>query len=195
MPTPNGLITKCGDPGRARRGDRRFRSCRIQLPRAAATETLDLRTGVQLWRLPGDVIDATPETALLGGERAPLREVRMADGRTIWSRPAGGAVSWAVAGRGQPSARVVAAGADGRVIADLGDGTPVWDYEHTAPLYYLRPVELAGLAVEVSRIHLQTGRLDPRGLLSQVGYPGCTADNDKLICGTTNGKLTITHVA
>jgi len=301
---------------------------------AAAVETLDLRTGLQLWLLPGDVIDATPETALLGGEQAPLRQVRMADGGTIWSRPAGGAVSWAVAGLGHPSARVVAAGADGRlqvlrladgapvlqgrlpsgrdlpvpgglsteagvvyvnltetdravvtaydlntlaprwrfaqassdalptgpaanacgvvicfrdgtgtvgldpasgavrwraggwidvvptsdrrrllasspdhashalidsadgrVAADLGVGTPVWDYEHTTPVYYLRAVEPAGLGVEVSRIHLATGQLEARGLLTQVGYPGCTADNDTLICGTTNGNLTITDVA
>ncbi|MFF5291070.1 outer membrane protein assembly factor BamB family protein [Paractinoplanes globisporus] len=300
---------------------------------APATETLDVRTGSLLWWLTGDVIDATPETVLLGGEHAPLRQVRMADGGTIWSRPAGGAVSWAVAGRGQPSARVVAAGADGRVtvlhladgapmrqarlpdgrdlpvpgglstqdgivyinltetdramvvaydldtlalrwrfaqassfvlptrpaanacgivicfrdgtstlgldpgngtvrwraggwidvvptsdrrrlladspdhashalidsrdgrvVADLGAGTPVWDYRHAEPVYYLRAVDPAGSGFEVSRIHLRTGELEPRGLLSHVGYPGCTADNDTVICGTTSGKLSITDV-
>lgn len=301
---------------------------------AAATETLDLRTGSQLWRLPGDVIDATPQTALLGGEQAPLRQVRMADGGTIWSRPPGGAVSWAVTGRGQPPARVVAAGADGRIrvlrlvdgapvrqgrlpngrdllvagglsteagvlyvnltetdravvaaydldtlafrwryaqassdalptapaaivcgvvicfrdgtstvgldpgsgavrwraggwidvvptsdrrrllagspdhashalidsadgriVADLGVGTPVWNHDHATPVYYLRDMEPAGSAVEVSRIDLRTGRLEFRGLLSHVGYPGCVAGNETVICGTTNGKLTITGVA
>jgi outer membrane protein assembly factor BamB len=298
-----------------------------------ATETLDLRRGGLRWRLPGDVIEATPEAVVLGGVDVALRRVRMADGATIWSRPADGLASWTVAGQDQPTARLVEAGvdgrvrtlrltdgapelqgrlpngryvpmsggliaaagivyvnlveqdramvtaydlntlalrwqfartspkgsptgpaardcgivlcfrdgartvgldtgtgavrwhtagwidmaptsdrrrllatspdhaahalidsADGRVTADLGAGTPVWDYRHSAPLYYLTAVEPAGSGFEVSRINLRTGRLEPRGVLSGVDQSGCTANDGKLICRTTNDRLTITRV-
>jgi hypothetical protein len=84
--------------------------------------------------------------------------------------------------------------ADGRVTADLGAGTPVWGYQHSALLYYLTAVEPAGSGFEVSRIHLRTGRLESRVVPSGVGRSGCTAGDGKLICRTTTGRLTVTEV-
>ena len=94
---------------------------------ARATEALDVSRGALRWRLPGDVIDATPETALLGGADVTLRLVRMADGTTVWSQPADGLASWTVAGTDRSPARIVVAGADGQVrILRPADGATQW---------------------------------------------------------------------
>ncbi|MET3430496.1 outer membrane protein assembly factor BamB [Actinoplanes tereljensis] len=298
----------------------------------AATVALDLRTGEQLWRVAGDLIDATPETALLAGPDATVRRVRMADGATIWSRPVDGAASWTITGHDLRWGRIVAARADGlvrtlrlvdgiplvqrrlpndldvsagnvgtvagvvyvnrmetdravvtgydlgtldprwrfaqassdalpegpaartcgvvicfrdgtstvgldpgsatvrwrvagwvdatrtadrsrlladspdrewhalidsatgRIVAELGAGTAVWNYEHSTPTYYLRVLGSAEPGVLASRLNLQTGRLEPRGVLGEVGFPGCIAVGDHLICGTTDGHLAVTDL-
>lgn len=82
---------------------------------AGDTMALDLRTGAQLWRLPGDVVYATAKTVLLAGQGTTARQARMADGATIWSRPVAGAVSWTVADYDRWSALVIAAAADGPI--------------------------------------------------------------------------------
>jgi outer membrane protein assembly factor BamB len=297
----------------------------------AGTVALDPRTGVELWRLPGDVVSATPETALLTQPDRTLILVRMADGSRIWSRPIAGDESWAVVGperqrivaatpdgrlqvlrlsdgallaqsRGEidsgvpfrtglfaesgrlfvnrmetdravvtaydldtlqqrwryaqsatdeivtgPAARacgvvlcfadgtgtvglepatgtirwratgfvdavpvtglnrMLADGGDrgryalidtatGAVVVSLGAGTTVRDAVRSVPAYYLRPVAPDGRRVAVGRIDLVTGGLQLRGLADAVGPQGCTAVADTLICGTRDGRLTVTDV-
>ncbi|GAA3923461.1 outer membrane protein assembly factor BamB family protein [Actinoplanes auranticolor] len=295
------------------------------------TVALDPRTGAEMWRLPGDVVSATPETALLRQPDRALSLVRMADGSRIWSRAIEGDESWAVVGPerqrivaatpdgrvqvlrlsdgallsqgrvdngsgvpvpnglvaesgllfvnrmetdravvtaydldtlqqrwryGQsatdeivtgPAARacgVVLCFADGtatvglnpgtgtvrwraagfvdavpvtgqnRVLADNGDqgryalidaatgtvvvslgvGTAVRDAVRSVPAYYLRPVAPDGRRVAAGRIDLTTGGLQLRGIVEAVGPQGCTAVADNLICGTNDGRLTVTDV-
>jgi outer membrane protein assembly factor BamB len=89
----------------------------------ATTAALDPRTGSQLWRLSGDVLETTSQAALVAGTDATVREVRMADGGTIWSRPAGAVVAWAVADHALRSARLVSVTAGGQVrTVRLADG-------------------------------------------------------------------------
>jgi len=298
---------------------------------ARATEALDVSRGALRWRLPGDVIDATPETALLGGADVTLRLVRMADGTTVWSQPADGLASWTVAGTDRSPARIVVAGADGQVrilrpadgatqwqgylpggryvpfsggliaaagvvyvsqmgtggdavtaydldppaprwrfagaperppagpvatacgvvicfrdgagtvgldpgtgavrwradgwtdpaptsdrrrllatsadgathaLLDSADGrvvaivtgTLIWDYDRSAPLYTLTPVEPAGSGFEVSRIRLGTGRLESRAVLSGIASRACAANGRELICRTVDDHVTVTDV-
>jgi outer membrane protein assembly factor BamB len=293
-----------------------------------ATVALDRRTGAEMWRLPGDVVHATPETALLAGPDATMRQVRIADGAEIWSRPLGHAVSWTILGPEPRSVRIVIAAPDGRVqvlrlsdgallshgrlptsvgvpvkedagvlyvnrmetnravaaaydldtltmrwrfaqgasddvpamaaracgivlcfhdgvstvgldldsgaarwraggwidpvpvagenrlladsfdhawhalidsvtgriVAELGAGTPVWDSTGSVPTYYLRAVAPSGRRVAVSRINLRTGELQVRGMVGAVGFPGCTAVGVTLVCGTADGRLAVTAV-
>ncbi|AGZ40818.1 outer membrane protein assembly factor BamB family protein [Actinoplanes friuliensis] len=85
------------------------------------TVALDPRTGAEKWRLPGDIVSATPETALLRQPDRTLSLVRMADGRPIWSRAIEGDESWAVVGPQRQ--RIVAATPDGRLqVLRLSDG-------------------------------------------------------------------------
>jgi outer membrane protein assembly factor BamB len=295
------------------------------------TVALDPRTGAEMWRLPGDIVSATPETALLTQPDRTLVLARMADGSRIWSRPIEGDESWAVIGPERqrivavtpdgrlqvlrlsdgallsqshaengsgvpfrtgllaesgllfvnrmetdravvtaydlgtlrqrwryaqsatdeivtgPAARacgVVLCFADGtgtvgldpgtgtirwraagfvdaapvagqnRMLADSGDGgryalldtatgtvvvslgagIAVRDAVRFVPAYYLRPVAPDGRRVAVSRIDLATGGLQLRGMVEAVGPQGCTAVADTLICGTKDGRLTVTDV-
>jgi outer membrane protein assembly factor BamB len=295
------------------------------------TVALDPRTGAEMWRLPGDIVAATPETALLTQPDRTLNLVRMADGARIWSRAIEGDESWAVVGPERqrivaatpdgrlrvlrlsdgallsegrvengtgvpvrnglvaesgrlfvnrmetdravvtaydldtlrqrwryaqsatdeivtgPAARacgivlcfadgsatvgldrdtgtvrwraagfvdavpvtgqnrVLAAGADhggsalidtatGTVVVSLGAGTSVRDAVRSVPAYYLRPVAPDGRRVAADRIDLATGGLQLRGIIEAVGPQGCTAVADTLICGTRDGRLTVTDV-
>jgi outer membrane protein assembly factor BamB len=98
----------------------------IELPDGvtAATVALDVRTGAELWRLPGDVVHSSPDSALLVTPGTTVRQVRISDGAVLWSRTVAGAQSWTVAGPEPRSARIVALTADGRVeVIRLADGT------------------------------------------------------------------------
>ncbi len=85
------------------------------------TVALDPRTGAEMWRLPGDVVHATPGTALLTHPDRTVSLVRMTDGGRIWSRAIEGDESWAVVGPQRQ--RIVAAAPDGRLqVLRLSDG-------------------------------------------------------------------------
>jgi outer membrane protein assembly factor BamB len=293
-----------------------------------ATVALDVLTGAEMWRLPGDVVHSTPETALLAEPGATVRQVRIADGAVLWTRTVPGAESWAVAGREQRSARIVAVSADGRVevlrladgsrtsagrvpisatgraddglgadagvlylsrsagghatvtaydldtlnprwrisgdyadgtahacgvvmcldegtaitgldpatgevvwrapgwtnatavagenrlvadrrtdrthglldsttgalVADLGAGLPIWDYTGSRPTVLLRDTVSPSGRTAVSRVDPRTGELQPRGTIDGVGFPGCGAVGDRLVCGTADGRLAVTAV-
>lgn len=295
------------------------------------TVALDPRTGAEMWRRPGDIVSATPGTALLRQPDRTLILVRMADGSRIWSRAIEGDESWAVVGPERQ--RIVAATPDGRirvlrlsdgallsegrvengsgapvrngvvaesgllfvnrmeadravvtaydldtlrerwryaqsatdeivtgpaaracgivlcfadgtatvgldpdtgtarwraagfvdavpvtgqnrvlarrgdlggyalidtatgtVVLSLGTGTAVRDALRSVPGYYLRPVAPDGRRVAAGRIDLATGGLQLRGIVEAAGPQGCTAVTDTLICGTTDGRLTVTDV-
>ncbi|MFI7545062.1 PQQ-binding-like beta-propeller repeat protein [Actinoplanes sp. NPDC049599] len=295
------------------------------------TAALDPRTGAEMWRLPGDVVSATPGTALLTQPDRTLSMVRMADGGRIWSRAIEGDESWAVVGPERQ--RIVAATPDGRlqmlrlsdgallsqghvdnnsgvpvrnglvvesgllfvnrletdravvtaydldtlrqrwryaqsatdkivtgpaaracgvvlcftdgsatvgldpgtgtvrwraagfvdavpvtgqnralvdsadhgryalidtvtgtVMVSLGAGTAVRDAIRSVPAYYLRPIPPDGSRVTAGRIDLATGGLQWRGIVDAVGPQGCTAVAETLICGTEDGRLTVTDV-
>jgi outer membrane protein assembly factor BamB len=295
------------------------------------TAALDPRTGAEMWRLPGDVVSATPGTALLTQPDRTLSMVRMADGGRIWSRAIEGDESWAVVGPERQ--RIVAATPDGRlqmlrlsdgallsqghvdnnsgvpvrnglvvesgllfvnrletdravvtaydldtlrqrwryaqsatdkivtgpaaracgvvlcftdgsatvgldpgtgtvrwraagfvdavpvtgqnralvdsadhgryalidtvtgtVMVSLGAGTAVRDAIRSVPAYYLRPIPPDGRRVTAGRIDLATGGLQWRGIVDAVGPQGCTAVAETLICGTEDGRLTVTDV-
>ncbi|GIE47007.1 hypothetical protein Ani05nite_05410 [Amorphoplanes nipponensis] len=295
------------------------------------TAALDPRTGAEMWRLPGDIVFATPGTALLAQPDRTLVLVRMADGGRIWSRAIEGDESWAVVGPERQ--RIVAATPDGRlrvlrlsdgavlsqgrvdngsgvpvrnglvaesgrlfvnrleadravvtaydldtlrqrwrygqsatdeivtgpaaracgvvlcfadgtttvgldpgtgtvrwraaglvnavpvtgqnrvladsgdtgssalidpttgtVVASLGAGTAVRDAVRAVPAYYLRPAAPDGRRVAAGRIDLATGGWQLRGIIGAVGPQGCTAVADTLVCGTKDGRLTVTDV-
>jgi hypothetical protein len=79
-------------------------------------------------------------------------------------------------------------------VLSLGAGTAVRNAGGSVPGYYLRPVAPDGRRVAADRIDLATGGLQLRGIVEAVGPQGCTAVADTLICGTKDGRLTVTDV-
>ncbi|GAA3905527.1 outer membrane protein assembly factor BamB family protein [Actinoplanes auranticolor] len=97
------------------------------------TAAVDTATGRQLWRQPGELIHAVGDRALLtqwnkaGDKVTTFRTVRLRDGRTIWSRPAGDIETWTTeTGPGTTAERLVTVTTKGRAeVLDLADGSVV----------------------------------------------------------------------
>ena len=97
------------------------------------TVAVDTATGRQLWRHPGELVTTTGDRALLtewsqaGDKIAAFRMVRLRDGSTVWSRPAGDIDSWVTDYTwGATAAHLVTVGAKGRAeVLDLTDGAVV----------------------------------------------------------------------
>lgn len=94
---------------------------------------LDMGTGRELWRAPGDIALAAADGVLLvehqpnGIGASRLHLVRPRDGRTLWTRPGAGAYRWAVVG-GRPGspARLVTATPTGDLrVYRFADGVDV----------------------------------------------------------------------
>jgi outer membrane protein assembly factor BamB len=97
------------------------------------TAAVDTVTGRRLWRQPGELITAEGDRALLaewnkaGDKVTTFRAVRLRDGSTIWSRPAGDIGSWTTdTAPGTTAERLVTVTAQGRAeVLDLADGSVV----------------------------------------------------------------------
>ncbi|MGW4946328.1 outer membrane protein assembly factor BamB family protein [Actinoplanes sp. NPDC004185] len=97
------------------------------------TVAVDAGTGRLLWRQTGELINAEDDRALLsewneaGDKITTFRAVRLSDGSTIWSRPAGDIGSWATDNApGAKAERLVTVTAQGRAeVLDLDDGSLV----------------------------------------------------------------------
>jgi outer membrane protein assembly factor BamB len=95
------------------------------------TVAVEMATGRQLWREPGDSTMLSGGRVLLadwnaaGSTVTRLRTVRIRDGATIWSRPATGLEAWTTGATpgGSAADRLVTATSDGRIeVVDLADG-------------------------------------------------------------------------
>ncbi|MEU8232083.1 hypothetical protein AB0C12_21060 [Actinoplanes sp. NPDC048967] len=97
------------------------------------TAAVDTVTGRLLWRQAGELINAADDRALLtewnqaGDQITTIRAVRLSDGSTIWSRPAGDIGSWSTDNApGARADRLVTVTAKGRAeVLDLHDGSLV----------------------------------------------------------------------
>jgi outer membrane protein assembly factor BamB len=94
------------------------------------TIALDAATGRQLWRKPGELVTIAGDRVLLtewnkaGDEITTFRTVRLRDGGTLWSRPAGNAETWTTDFvPGAVPDRLVTVTAQGRAeVLSLADG-------------------------------------------------------------------------
>jgi hypothetical protein len=130
-----------------------------------ATTGYDLGTGRSRWHAP-DWINATPVTG----------------GRLLTDSSRG-------TGQGLLDA------ATGTLIADLGDGYPVWDPIAGTPTFRLRDTVSPPGRSAVTRLDSRTGELWLRGSIDGVPGKTCAAAADSLICQTTNGRLAVVAVS
>jgi outer membrane protein assembly factor BamB len=180
---------------------------RMEKDRAVVT-AYDLDTLQQRWRHGQAAIH---EIVTGPAARACGVVLCFADGNTtVGLDPGTGTVRWRAAGfvgavpvaglnrvladSGDPGRSALIDAATGTVVVSLGAGTAVRDAVRSVPAYYLRPVARDGRRVAAGRIDLATGGLQPRGIVEAVGPQGCTAVADTLICGTKDGRLTVTDV-
>ncbi|OJF15050.1 outer membrane protein assembly factor BamB family protein [Couchioplanes caeruleus] len=84
--------------------------------------------------------------------------------------------------------------ATGRPIAELGAGTPVWEYS-TSPRrpYLLNRVSQPADRMTVSELD-DTGKVRLRGTIAPVLDDSCQAAGDLLVCAAPHGRLTVTDV-
>ncbi|MEU4215256.1 PQQ-binding-like beta-propeller repeat protein [Actinoplanes sp. NPDC026623] len=84
--------------------------------------------------------------------------------------------------------------ATGRRLADLGTGSPVWNYTTAASPYLLANTrEPAGL-VSISQYDERSGELLLRGTMPPVIEYGCQSAGSLLACVTQDGLLAVTDV-
>jgi hypothetical protein len=172
---------------------------------SSALTAYTLDTFRRIWRINGtDAVAAYPCGLLVCGiER---------NGFTAYD-PATGAIRWRStdirnawpASRGQlvaDSGRLVTDSVDhwtlveeatGRLLTDLGGGTPVTDLDGRVA-YLVRPTTSPRGQTVVSRIDSDTGRVGVRGAIDWVNDGACEASQDHLVCATVAGQLLVTLV-
>ena len=85
--------------------------------------------------------------------------------------------------------------ATGAALADLGSGYPVWDATTGTPAFLLRDTVAPPRRTAVFRIDSRGGGRALRGSIAALPGKTCLAIRDRLICHTTNGRLTVVAVA
>jgi hypothetical protein len=131
---------------------------------ADGTTGHDWETGEPRWRLPG------------AGNGYPLRE-----GRLLIEEHSGGR-------------RTLVEATTGRLLADLGSATPVWDaMGRGTPYLIARTTEPAG-RTSVSSFDPATGEVLLRGSIMPVVDYGCQNDGGLLACVTEDDRLVVTDV-
>jgi outer membrane protein assembly factor BamB len=164
-----------------------------------------LDTFRRIWRIDGtDAVAAYPCGVLVCGIDQ--------SGFTAYD-PATGAVRWRSrdirnawpASSGQlvaDSGRLVADSVDhwilideatGRLVTDLGGGTPVADLDGRVA-YLVRPTISPRGRTVVSRIDAGTGTIGVRGAIDWVNDGACQATGNYLVCATVDGQLLVTLV-
>jgi PQQ-like domain len=84
--------------------------------------------------------------------------------------------------------------ATGAIRGRPGVGTVVHEAD-TDQVILTRPTEDPPMRTSVSRVDLGTGEVSLRGAIARVGDAGCALSGDHLICGTLDGRLTVSRVA
>ncbi len=84
--------------------------------------------------------------------------------------------------------------ATGRIRDRPGLGTAVREAD-TDQVILTRPAVAPPMRTSVSRVDLRTGDVSLRGVVDRVGDAGCALSGDYLICGTLDGRLSVSRVA
>jgi outer membrane protein assembly factor BamB len=82
----------------------------------------------------------------------------------------------------------------GRIRGRPGLGTVVHEAD-TDQVVLTRPTVDPPMRTSVSRVDLGTGEVSVRGVIARVGDGGCALAGDSLICGTLDGRLSVSKVA
>jgi len=85
--------------------------------------------------------------------------------------------------------------ASGAVLADLGFGYPVWDTTAGTPTFLLRDTVTPPGRTAVYRVDSRGGGRSLRGSIDSIPGRTCVAVRHRLVCQTTNGRLTVVAVA
>jgi outer membrane protein assembly factor BamB len=159
----------------------------------------------RIWRINGtDAVAAYPcGTLVCGIEQHGFTAYDPATGAIRWRNPEIRNAWPASSGRlVADGGRLVADSADhwtlideatGRLVADLGGGSPVPDLDGRVA-YLVRATTAPRGRTAVSRIDSDTGTVGVRGAIDWVTDGSCQATGDHLVCATVAGQLIVTLV-
>ncbi|WP_433381625.1 PQQ-binding-like beta-propeller repeat protein [Actinoplanes sp. CA-142083] len=130
-----------------------------------ATSAFDLDSGRLRWRAPGWIHADTVTGGRLLAERALSTGEGLLDAAT------------------------------GALVADLGSVYPVWDAAAGTPTFLLRDTVRPPGRTAVLRLDSRSGSRRLQGSIEGLPVKPCVAVQDRLICKTTTGMLTVVAVA